>query len=407
MKKLYFLFAALFMAAVSNAQTTGKAGPNATWTLTDDGVLTISGKGVMVNDQGYLGYRDSYSNTISKITKVVIEEGITAICESAFSGCVNVTEISIPKTISRVDREAFCDCRSLESFTFPQYCTVKALGKFAFAGCTNLKNVKLPIILQSISIGCFKNCQSLDSIIIPDFVTTIEGGNSEIFVSEDGAFAGCRSLEKINFGKGLKVIGSSAFRNCHSLRKVEFPSNISYIGNYAFGNCAALERVIINSSLEMDYNSFDDCPSLKYAIIYGNPKSCKAITNNPNITLLMPAGYQGSVYTLNTATYKYEKTAKCELVFFYAVTTMPNAYGEIKVDTKWAIKGKKVNITVTPKDGYECTQLVLNKGLLDYVAPGQKKKLKKNKANAFILPDKTFTMPDYNCTITGFFEPKH
>lgn len=144
MKKLYFLFAALFMAAVSNAQTTGKAGPNATWTLTDDGVLTISGKGVMVNDNGYLGYRDYYSNTMGKITKVIIEEGITAICESAFKDCENITEVSIPKTISRVDNEAFCNCKSLESFTFPQYCTVKNLGRKVFAGCTNLKNIKLP-----------------------------------------------------------------------------------------------------------------------------------------------------------------------------------------------------------------------------------------------------------------------
>lgn len=405
MKKLYFLFAALFMAAVSNAQTTGKAGPNATWTLTDDGVLTISGKGVMVNDNGYLGYRDYYSNTMGKITKVIIEEGITAICESAFKDCENITEVSIPKTISRVDNEAFCNCKSLESFTFPQYCTVKNLGRKVFAGCTNLKNIKLPIILQSIPVGCFYNCESLDSIAIPDFVTTIEGDYYS------GAFEKCRSLEKINFGRGLKTIGQNAFYGCHSLRMVEFPSNISYIGGKAFGNCAALERIIINSSLEMedffDNLPFADCPSLKYATIYGDPKSCKAITNNPNITLFMPAGYQGSVYTLNTSTYRYEKTAKCKLEFFYAVTTMPNAYGEIKVDTKWGFKGKKVNITVTPKDGYECTQLVLNKGLLDYVAPGQKKKLKKNKANAFILPDKTFTMPDYNCTITGFFEPKH
>lgn len=392
------MFVALFMAAVSNAQTTGKAGPNATWTLTDDGVLTISGKGVMVNDNGYLGYRNSY--TINKITKVIIEEGITAICESAFKDCENITEVSISKTISRIDNEAFSNCKSLESFTFPQYCTVKTLGKYVFAGCTNLKNVELPMILQSIPAGCFYNCESLDSIAIPDFVTTIDDGDY-------GAFSNCRSLEKINFGKGLKTIGQHAFDGCHSLRKVEFPSNISYIGWYAFRNCAALERIIINSSLEMGQLVFSDCPSLKYVIIYGNPKSCEAITNNPNITLLMPDVYQSSVYAMNTSTYRYEKTVKCKVVFFYAVKAMPNAYGEIKVETKWALKGEKVNITVTPKAGYECTQLVLNKGLLEYVAPGQKKKLKKNKANAFILPDKTFTMPDYNCTITGFFEPKH
>mgnify|MGYP002855362141 CR=1 FL=1 len=242
MKKVYFLFAILFMAVVvSNAQTTGKAGPNATWTLTDDGILTISGKGVMVNDYGYLEYK----HFRNKITEVVIEEGITAICKSAFEDCENIAEIDIPKTISRVDDKAFCNCKSLESISFPKYCTVKNLGKYAFANCTNLKNIKWPTLLQSIPQGCFYNCISLDSIAIPNFVSVIDNGYTN--AGMPGAFENCRSLEKIDFGLGIKKIGQDAFSGCHSLRKVEFPSNISYISSGAFRNCAALERIIINS----------------------------------------------------------------------------------------------------------------------------------------------------------------
>mgnify|MGYP006916218368 CR=1 FL=1 len=48
----------------------------------------------------------------------------------------------------------------------------------------------------------------------------------------------------------------------------------------------------------------------------------------------------------------------------------------------------------------------LNKGVLPYVAPGQRKKLTKNTKKAFIIPGNSFTMPNYDCTITGYFEPK-
>jgi len=67
----------LFIAISANSQTTGKAGPKVTWTLSEDGKLTISGDGVMVKDEGYLGYKSF--NLIDKINEVVIEEGVTAI----------------------------------------------------------------------------------------------------------------------------------------------------------------------------------------------------------------------------------------------------------------------------------------------------------------------------------------
>mgnify|MGYP001644255787 CR=1 FL=1 len=55
MKQIYILLIALLMGLSANAEQSGRCGPNLKWHLTDDGVLTISGKGRMY-DYNYRGY---------------------------------------------------------------------------------------------------------------------------------------------------------------------------------------------------------------------------------------------------------------------------------------------------------------------------------------------------------------
>ena len=47
MKHIYILLIALLMGLSANAKSSGTCGPNLKWHLTDDGVLTITGKGEM------------------------------------------------------------------------------------------------------------------------------------------------------------------------------------------------------------------------------------------------------------------------------------------------------------------------------------------------------------------------
>ena len=47
MKQIYILLIALLMGLSANAKSSGTCGPDLKWHLTDDGVLTISGKGEM------------------------------------------------------------------------------------------------------------------------------------------------------------------------------------------------------------------------------------------------------------------------------------------------------------------------------------------------------------------------
>ena len=52
MKQIYILLIALLISLSANAEKSGTCGPNLRWHLTDNGVLTISGKGEMHDYSG-------------------------------------------------------------------------------------------------------------------------------------------------------------------------------------------------------------------------------------------------------------------------------------------------------------------------------------------------------------------
>ena len=70
----------------------GTCGDDITWVLTEDGVLTLSGTGPMADVPICVDYKDY-------VHSVVIEEGITAIASSAFSGCEYLKSVTIPEGV--------------------------------------------------------------------------------------------------------------------------------------------------------------------------------------------------------------------------------------------------------------------------------------------------------------------
>ena len=89
-----------------------------TWTLTADGTMTISGSGAM-KDYSY----DSPACDNSNIKKVVIEEDVTSIGDSAFSDCRSLTDITIPGSVTSIGNGAFSGCSSLTGITIPSSVT--------------------------------------------------------------------------------------------------------------------------------------------------------------------------------------------------------------------------------------------------------------------------------------------
>ena len=78
-----------------------------TWTLSDDGILTISGKDMP--DYSYPTYAPWYSQR-DKIQKVVIKDGVTSIGYDAFYGCSGLTSVTIPNSVTSIGGCAFSGC---------------------------------------------------------------------------------------------------------------------------------------------------------------------------------------------------------------------------------------------------------------------------------------------------------
>ena len=133
---------------------------NLTWTLTADGTLTISGTGAM-KDYDYDNNRSPvYGN--SSVKKVVIEDGVTSIGNSAFDNCRRLTDITIPKSVTSIGNYAFYNCSSLTSITIPD--SVTSIGDYAFFYCYQLTSITLSDSVTSIGNSAFSNCGSLTTI---------------------------------------------------------------------------------------------------------------------------------------------------------------------------------------------------------------------------------------------------
>ena len=98
-----------YMPAFAFADDTaksGSAGDDLTWTLSDDGTLTISGTGEMKVDEDL--FYDLNENTTIK--KLVLEEGVTAVCKNAFTYCEDISEVYLPLSLKDIGEDAFYDC---------------------------------------------------------------------------------------------------------------------------------------------------------------------------------------------------------------------------------------------------------------------------------------------------------
>ena len=207
MKHIYILLIALLMGLSANAEESGTCGPDLRWHLTDNAVLTISGKGKMY-DYSYDNRApwDNYNKRIIK--RIIIGDGITTIGSSAFRNCFALNSVTIPNSVRTIGEAAFEYCSALTSVTIPN--SVTTIGNHAFFGCSALTSVTIPNSVTEIGYSTFGDCSALTSVTIPNSVTTI--GNH--------AFYNCTNLQKVYIGNSVKTIGEDAFNNCTSVTQI-------------------------------------------------------------------------------------------------------------------------------------------------------------------------------------------
>lgn len=299
-------------AAIIDSGATG----DCTWTLDDEGTLTISGNGAM-GDYAY-----SSSPWVNKrFTDVIIENGVTNIGVNAFSQCKYLKSISLSDSITSIGKYAFYNCSELASIRIPEGVTIidnytfrkcsnltsvtlsaglNSIGEYAFDGCGNLTGIIIPDSVTKIANCAFRSCSSLTSVCIPDSVTsigwwvfmdcsnlaTISGGNNATEVGY-GSFFGTAWYEDlpnglVYFGKtaytykgtescpehidiksGTVAIEYAAFQFCSRLKSIFIPDSVSIIGDSAFAGCTGLTSITIpNSVTRIGWSLFDGCSGL-------------------------------------------------------------------------------------------------------------------------------------------------
>ena len=235
MKRLVSALLAICMIMVMipvtvSAAESGTCGDNVTWTLSDDGVLTISGSGPM---EDYTVYwydetcEDGEPNTpwyecSDDIQSIIIEDGVTQIGDYAFCLLRNLTNVTMSDSVTSIGRSAFYLCFRLPNITLGE--GVTTIGRGAFNSCTGLNHVTLSSNVSIIDDFAFNGCDYMYSINFPDSVTTI--GRY--------AFGACSNLDNVIIGRGVSTIGDHAFGGCNSLDELYFLGSAPSIGSEAF-----------------------------------------------------------------------------------------------------------------------------------------------------------------------------
>ena len=224
----------------------GTCGDNLTWTLDDEGLLTISGTGDMTERPW----------ETEAVKRVVIEEGVTGIASYAFNGCANLEAVTLPSSLTSMYYSSFKDCIGLhdlyisdiESWLNIEYMDpseawrggtpTRYLENWYLNG-EPLREVTVPEGTTTVGIRAFENCKSLETVVLPESVTVIS----------DYAFYKCDNLKSINFPKGLTRIGGSSFYCCASLPSIELPDALEHVGGSAFLGCTSMDSATLPDNI--------------------------------------------------------------------------------------------------------------------------------------------------------------
>ena len=165
----------------------GYLGDNLTWLLDDDGVLTISGEGAMVDFESYRTEKP-WEAFISRIDHVFISSGVTYIGENAFHG-YPITKLTLADSVTEIGMYAFHDCKQLSQIQWSQ--GLEHIDDYAF-GEIAVTDLVLPEGLITIGSCAFSHCNNLHRVEIPSTVTQMHSNDMDVDWVE--AFAWCENI---------------------------------------------------------------------------------------------------------------------------------------------------------------------------------------------------------------------
>lgn len=200
-----------------------------TWTLTEDGTLTVRGVAGSSGDMGDLGVSNPWGKYKDKILRVELYGPLYNIGSGAFYYCKNLESVSLCEGIQYIDPKAFSSCTSLKRVTLPA--SLRAVNE-AFAGCTALEEINFTSASDGHTVellgGAFSSCTALKSLTLP-------GNLSQLY---SYSFSGCTSLTSVSVPTGVTTFNCDAFQSCTALKEITFQGAVPQNVYDSFKGCA-------------------------------------------------------------------------------------------------------------------------------------------------------------------------
>ena len=304
------------------------------WSLSEDGELALRGRGdlpgaALNREEEASGGLDAWYEMPwhafrESIRRVTLSEGITAVGDHAFDGCLNLESAVLPEGLERIGEAAFRGT-GLRSLVLPD--SVTRIGAHAFSGCWRLEDadlgesltdigpyafyqdgalvsVVLPGSLRSAGRDAFSGCGQVETVVFrhagdvsgwagirfenAEANPMAAGGRATLYDGEtplavlrlsagsppvgDYAFYRCRNELTVQASQDYEgPIGNYAFYQCENLLEAGFGAHVSGVGAYAFSGCGRLTdtgSLLAGVSRLMD-GAFSGCVSLASAHLGG------------------------------------------------------------------------------------------------------------------------------------------
>lgn len=210
------LMVGIFTFPTTAEAASGTCGENLTWSLTEDGTLTISGAGEMEDYRVAADGLAQWNSIRTQIKEIIISEGVTSIGTHAFTHCSELVSVSLPETLKSIGEYAFYNCAKLEgSIAIPNGQTI--IGAYTFYYCERISKIIIPNSVVEIKQGAFEGCKGLSEMVLPD----------DVAVLGTGVFANCTNLKTVLIPDTVAEIGEGLLAQCVSLKELTIPSGFS------------------------------------------------------------------------------------------------------------------------------------------------------------------------------------
>ncbi|MBR0510764.1 MAG: leucine-rich repeat protein [Clostridia bacterium] len=228
-----------------------EGGENLAWTLTDDGVLTVTGEGATgeyapESPAPYAAYAE-------EITGAVIAEGVTRLGAYALGGLENLSVISLPATLISAGELVLDGCMALTEICYAGTCgemlgieMPEDFGRTGVAG-DGVENSIYEII------HCAPTVWESPQWAVEDGVLTVWDGTEipDTFVYGNTPWFSLRDeITEVRVEEGVEYIGTFAFAGLTKMRELYLPSTFTGAGDCTLTNCVSLEAIYYDGTWE-------------------------------------------------------------------------------------------------------------------------------------------------------------